>query len=201
MSAYTSRAALKEAIGQLSTDTTDNSKIDSIVFRASAIVDSWLDTVRPGYVGFAAGSNARSSVGSNTRYYDGTQEEWLFIDDASSVGTVSVDDTAVDATSFVKWPYNESPIRALVYKQPTTSLRGLTADVWSRGTRNVSVVGYFGIATVPDEVEAAAIALGILIWRRYERGEESPIDMNDPEVKAICSTYLSAWSLPFIGGA
>jgi hypothetical protein len=201
MSAYVSRAALKEAIGQDSTDTTDNSKLDSIVFRASALVDAYLDMIRPGYVGFAAGSNARSSVGSNTRYYDGTGQDWLFIDDASSVASVTVDGTAPDSTSWRTWPYNESPIRALVYLQPTSSLRGLTSDIWARGTANVAVTGYFGIPTVPNEVEACTIALGIVIWRRYERGEESPIDAMDPEVRAICGTYLSSWGIPSVGGA
>ena len=201
MSSYTSREALKQAIGQTSTDTTDNAKIDSLVFRASALVDSYLDMVRPGYVGFAAGSNARSSVGSNTRYYDGTGQDWLFIDDHDSVGSVTVDDTTVAATSYVTWPYNESPIRALVYKQPTSSLRGLTTDIWTRGTRNVAVVGYAGSATVPNDVEGCTIALGVLIHRRYERGEEVPIDATDSEVRGLCYTYLASWSIPFVGGA
>ncbi len=201
MSAYVSREALKQAIGQLSTDTTDNVKLDSIVFRASALVDAYLDTVRPGYVGFAAGSNARSSVGSNTRYYDGNNDDWLFIEDHSSVGSVSVDDVAVAATDYVTWPYNESPIRALVYKKPASSTRGLTASVWSNGTRNVAVVGYAGINAVPNDVEACVIQLGVIIWRRYERGEEAPTDAMDPEVRAICGSYLAAWAMPFVGGA
>src|SRR3990167_1079109 len=103
MSAYTSRGALKEAIGQAGSDTTDDSKLDSIVFSASALVDSYLDLIRPGYVGFAAGSNARSSVGSNTRYYDGNNDDWLFIEDAQSVASVTVDDTAVASTDYVTW--------------------------------------------------------------------------------------------------
>ena len=201
MSSYTSRAALKEAIGQTSTDTTDNSKLDSIVFRASALVDAYLDMIRPGYVGFAAGSNARSSVGSNTRYYDGTGQDWLFIDDATSVASVTIDDVAPDSDSWVKWPYNESPIRALVYVEPTSSVRGLTSDIWTHGTRNVAVTAYFGLSTVPNDVEAATIALGILIWRRYERGEEIPIDAMDSEVRGICATYGQAWAIPHVGGA
>lgn len=201
MSAYVSRAALKEAIGQTSTDTTDNSKLDSIVFRASALVDSYLDMVRPGYVGFAAGSNSRSSVGSNTRYYDGNSDDWLFVDDAASVASVTVDDVAVTSTDYVTWPYNESPIRALVYKKPASSTHGLTLDYWADGTRNVAVTGFWGVSVVPNEIEAWTIALGILIWRRYERGEEVPIDAMDSEVRGICATYGDSWAIPHVGGA
>ena len=202
MSAYTSRAALKEAIGQTSTDTTDNSKLDSIVFRASALVDAYLDMIRPGYVGFAAGSNARSSVGSNTRYYDGTGQDWLFIDDHVSVASVTVDDVAIATTSYVTWPYNEAPIRALVYKMPVSSIRGLTTDIWPVGTRNVAVTGFAATAlTPPNDIEAWTIAIGVLIWRRYERGEEVPVDAMDSEVRGLCTTYLSSWAIPHIGGA
>ena len=63
------------------------------------------------------------------------------------------------------------------------------------------MTAYFGMSTVPNDVEACAIALGIVIWRRYERGEESPTDAMDPEVRAICGTYLSGWAIPLVGGA
>lgn len=203
MSAYVSRAALKEAIGQGASDTTDDAKIDSIVFRASALVDAYLDTTRGGYVGFAAGSNARSSVGSNTRYYDGNNDDWLFIDDHSSVSSVTVDDVAVDSDDYVTWPYNEGPIRALVYKEPVSSV-GLTPAHWTRGTRNVAVAGFAGFNIVPSEVEACTVQLGILIWRRYERGEDAGGEfatIADPEVRAVLATYLVAWTVPHVGGA
>ena len=101
MSQYVTVEQLKEQIGirGLAADTVDDAALQSATIRASALVDAHLDAVRPGYVGFAASSNARSSVGSNTRDYDGTGTDTLFIDDASSVATVSVDTVSVSSNS------------------------------------------------------------------------------------------------------
>ena len=125
MSAYTSLAALKEAVGLTGTAsyTVDDGILSSIILRASARVDGFLEQNRTGYVGFAGSSNSRTAVGSNTRVYDGTGTDTLFIDDFASVAAVSVDDTTVSSNSWRLWPYNETPKRAIIYAEPATSLR------------------------------------------------------------------------------
>jgi len=174
VSQYVSREALKEAVGLTGTanDTVDDNILLSIIFRASAIVDGHLEAIRPGYVGFASSSNSRQAVGSNTRVYDGSGDDTLFIDDAQSVATVSVDAVSVSSNSWRLWPYNASPKRAIIYAAPATSAVGLTASHWSPGTANVGVTAYFGLDHVPADIEQVTLSIGIVLWRRYQSGHD-----------------------------
>ena len=204
MSAYTSLQALKEAVGLTgsASDTVDDGVLTSIVFRASARVDGFLEQTRTGYVGFASSSNSRTAVGSNTRVYDGTGTDTLFIDDFASVATVSVDAQSVSSNSWRLWPYNEVPKRAIIYAEPATSLRGLLSDHWTRGTANVAVTGYAGLDHVPNDVEQTTISIGVVYWRRYQAGEPAPAVTpqgvrgfieSDPEVEGLLWSGLSGW--------
>lgn len=212
MSAYVGLAALKEAVGLKgeSDDTVDDGVLQSVIYRASALVDNKLAEIRPGWVGIAAGSNSRGAVGSNTRSYDGSGDDWLWIDDASSVASVVVDDDTVTATSWTAWPYNDVPKRALVYIAPTTSAYGLRPSSWTRGTANVDVTAYFGLPTVPDDIAQVTLALCVLFWRRYQQGDPIPgpevamggrIVTSDPEVHGILDSLWPRWGVPSIGGA
>lgn len=208
MSGYIGLAALKEAVGLSGTasDTVDDGVLQSAIYRASAMVDGYLQSIRPGYVGFAAGSNSRTSVGSNTRTYDGTGDDWLWIDDADSVASITVDGTAVASTAYQLWPYNETPKRAIVYSQPASSLHGLLTSHWSVGTANVSVTGYFGLPTVPDDVAQVTLALSVLLWRRYQSGEPQPVFSgvlgleSDSEASAILAGLWPRWGVPGVWG-
>ena len=210
MSQYTSLGALKAAIGLPGSDTTDDAVLTSVIFRASAKVDAFLDQNRVGYVGFAASSNSRSSVGSNTRNYDGTGTDTLFIDDFTSVSGVSVDTTSVSSNAWRLWPYNETPKRAIIYADPVMDRVGLTTDTWTRGTANVGVRGYAGIDHVPNDVEQATLAVAIIYWRRYQQGDPEPVVrpqgvrgymVDDPEVEGILVSALGGWVVPGIYGA
>ena len=212
MSSYIGLAALKQAIG--ADDTVDDGLLTSLIYRVSARVDNELSSIRHGWVGIAVGSNTRASVGSNTRRYSGDNSDWLWIDDASSIATVTVDDTAIASTAYEAWPYNESPKRALVYVQPTSSVHGLTADHWSLGTANVDVVGFWGLNDVPDDIAQVTLALCVLLWRRYQSGDPSPGPttaigagadaggvVNDPEVQGILDGLYPRWGIPWVGSA
>ncbi len=212
MSAYTSLAALKEAVGLTgpASDAVDDGVLSSIIYRASARIDGFLEQNRTGYVGFAASSNSRTAVGSNTRVYDGTGTDTLFIDDFTSVATVSVDDTTVSSNSWRLWPYNETPKRAIIYAEPATSLRGLLVDHWTLGTANVGVTGYAGLDHVPNDVEQTTLSVAILYWRRYQQGDQSvavtPQGVrgfieSDPEVEGLLWSGLSGWISPGVWGA
>lgn len=203
MSAYVSVLQVKEAVGitGASNDTVDDSKLNSVVFRASAMVDSYLDAKRPGYVGFAAGSNSRSSVGSNTRLYHGTGTDTIFIDDAQSVASVTVDANAVTSASWVAEPLNSVPKRYLTYVLPFSSTQGLLPSIWSRGTANVAVTAYFGISTVPDDVQQVTLALCVLMWQRYQDGLPPPTGPNDDEARAILEGLDWGWAQDMVAGA
>ena len=210
MSSYISLGALKAAIGLPGDDTTDDAILTSVIVRASGKVDSHLDQHRVGYVGFAASSNSRSSVGSNTRNYDGTGTDTLFIDDFTSIEAVSVDAVSISSNAWRAWPYNETPKRALIYADPVMDRIGLTTDTWTRGTANVGVRGYAGVDHVPSDVEQATLAVALVYWRRYQQGEPEPVVtprgsrgyvVDDPEVEGILASTLAGWESPGIWGA
>ena len=221
MSSYITLAQLKEATGFPTpyTDITDDGALNSCIVRSSAHVDEYLRTNRPGYVGFAASSNAHSaSLGSNTRSYDGSGDDTLFIDDAASVASVTVDDVVVTSTAYTAWPYNEMPKRALIFNAPTTSVHGLTTDRWTRGTGNVDVTAYFGLPTVPDEIAAVTLAVALVLWRRNQSREYAGSSQAltsqrfsggsgrvyqtivDPEIMACLSTLDAGWAVPGVWG-
>jgi hypothetical protein len=208
---YVSVADIKSALGI--TDTTDDTALLSAATRATASVDAYLGTIRGGYVGFAAASNARQSAGSNTRTYHGTGHDTLFIDDADSIASVTVDDTAIAATAYVAEPLNGKPKRWLTYISPTSSAWGLVSAIWTTGTANVSVTGYWGLAAVPEDVVEVTLALAILYWRRMQlggtpEGGYGPTGtivagafIHDTEARAILSALDAGWSVPTILGA
>lgn len=221
MSAYISLAQMKEAAGfpTSSSDTRDDGAMLASIVRASAHIDEYLRTNRPGYVGFAASSNAHSAaIGSNTRTYDGSGDGTLFIDDAASVASVSVDGTALVSTAYTTWPYNEIPKRALVYIEPTSSTRGLTSDIFAVGTGNVSVTGYWGLPNVPDEISAVTLAIALILWRRNQKADYAGSSavlsgqrfaggsgrqfqfVVDPEISACLSLLDAGWAVPGVWG-
>ena len=204
MSAYVSLEALKEAVGLTgqANDTIDDSVLRTVIIRASGRVDGFLEQNRVGYVGFAASSNSRSAVGSNTRVYDGSGTATQFIDDFTNVSAVSVDTVSVSSNSWRLWPYNETPKTAIIYEEPSTSLRGLIVDHWTAGTANVAVTGYAGVDHVPSDVEQTSLAIAIIYWRRYQQGEPEPVVTpdgvrgaieSDPEVEGLLRSGLSGW--------
>ena len=211
MSAYVSLEALKEAVGLTgqANDTIDDSVLRTVIIRASGRVDGFLEQNRVSYVGFAASSNSRSAVGSNTRVYDGSGTATQFIDDFTSVSAVSVDTVAVSSNSWRLWPYNSSPKRAIIYAAPTTSTQGLTVDHWTIGTANVGVTGYWGVNFVPGDVEQVALEIAIILWRRAQSGEFEPqITIRprgeplviDPEIAGLLSTLDYGWAQPGVWG-
>jgi hypothetical protein len=210
---YVSLGALKAAVGLKSDDTTDDGTLSSVLVRASAKVDSWLTLHRIGYHGIAGSSNSRTSVGSNTYLFDGTGDDTLFIGDFSSVASISVDGGAVDMTAVSVWPYNERVKRAVIYNQPISyPMRGLSPAIWWRGTANVAVTGFAGLADVPGDIEQATLAVAILYWKRYEQGEPEPSvnrrDVSgvqgyiesDPEVEGLLNSALQGWIMPGVFG-
>jgi hypothetical protein len=213
LSSYVSLAALKEAVGLSgsASDTVDDGVLNSLIIRASGRVDGFLEQNRTGYVGFAASSNSRTAVGSNTRVYDGSGTDTLFIDDFTSVATISVNTTSISSNSWRLWPYNETPKRAVIFETPSpASPSWITTDHWSLGTANVGVTGYAGVDHVPSDVEQTTLSIAITYWHRYQRGEPDPAVTpqgvrgfieSDPEVEGLLWSGLSGWISHGVWGA
>lgn len=219
MSAYITLVQFREAVGLTDvSDTRDDGVMRSCITRASAYVDEYLRQNRPGYVGFAAGSNTHSAVGSNTRYYDGTGHDTLWIDDAASVASVVVDSTTVSTDAYTAWPYNEVPKRSLIYDLPTVGNYGVTTTHWTQGTANVAVTGYFGLPFVPDDVAQVTLAVSLILWRRNQRadyeGTSGVLSSQrfsagsgrqfqyaiDPEIAAALSSLDAGWAVGGVWG-
>lgn len=222
---YASLGQIRQAIGldasASATDTVDDPILTSCLVRASGKVDSWLTLHRPGYVGISTSSNARSAVGSNTRTYDGTGTDTLFIDDATSVSSITVFGQSIDSTSYSLWPYNDRVKRAVIYNKPLTyPMRGLYPGHWWEGTGNVSVTGFFGWPEVPPEIEQAALAVALIFWHRYQRtGSQTVVNqtmgggpdtsprgvrgfiVDDPEVEGLLQSALLGWAVPGVWGS
>lgn len=206
---YVSVASIKSALGV--SDTTDDVPLLAAAERATATIDAYLGGIRRGYVGFAAASNARGSAGSNTRTYSGTGDDTLFIDDASSIASVTVDGVAV--TAYTPEPQNGIPKRMLTMTLPLSTAYGLGPAAWAIGTANVAVTGYWGLSEVPRDVEAVALALAVLYWRRDQLGGKTdggfgptPILSDgqwiaDSEARAILSALDAGWAVPTVFGA
>lgn len=208
MSQYISLAALKQAVSI--EDTNDDALLASVIIRASSRVDSFLAKWRTGYVGFAASSNSRTGVGSNTRIYDGLGDGTLFIDDFTSVESVAVDGTTITSTAYKVLPHNSTPKRWLQYVEPDWSRVGVTNDQFPLGTGNVTVTGYAGLDHVPSDVEQTTLAIALIYWRRYQQGEPDPIVspdgvtgflVADPEVDGILASGLDGWVALGVWGA
>jgi hypothetical protein len=206
---YVSVASLKSALGI--TDSTDDVPLLAAAERATATIDAYLGGIRRGYVGFAAASNARGSAGSNTRTYSGTGDDTLFIDDASSIASVTIAGVAV--TDYIAEPQNGVPKRLLTMSLPVSTAYGLGPAHWTIGTGNVAVVAYWGLADVPRDVEATALALAILYWRRDQLGGKTDGGFGptailrdgrwvaDAESAAILSALDAGWAVPTVFGA
>lgn len=112
-----------------------------------------------------------------TRYYFGSGSRRQVIDPATSITTVSVEETDgtytawAANTDFFYWPYNYStlgePIRAL----EVNTKSGTTKSVFTFGPQRVKVVGKFGISSsVPADI-ARACKIQVQRWlKRAQQG-------------------------------
>ena len=218
MSQYITLGQLKEALGISAADVVDDGRLQTATLQASGLIDEYLRSIRPGYVGFAAGSNTHGSVGSNTRTYDGSGDETLFIDDAASVSTVAIDGTTVTSTSLVTWPYNEVAKRAIIYKTPGIVHPAVQQGTFPTGIANVTVEAYWGLPFIPQDVYEVALALATLLWRRQQKGDYTGSSMAlnaqrfqggagrqfqyvvDPEIAACLSALDAGWAVGGVWG-
>lgn len=153
---YCTLAQLKGRLGIATADTDDDTELEKVIEGVCRFIDR--DRRRVFYVSAAA-----------TRYYTPAHSDRLWVDDMTEITTVSV--ATNTARTYTDWaatdydtePLNELPIMAL-FVAPSSSryfVPGLR--------KSVKIIGNFGYAaTVPDEIEQAAILLAQYVWLRKD---------------------------------
>ena len=158
------KANLPES-GLTPTDTTYDAVIGGIVTAVSRLIDREVGRHDNYFL---------PSTSGETRYYDGSGTTRLQIDDAVSISELAVSEvgglnsTDYDvwpSTDWYNWPYNSSPIRALVVDR----LNGAESH-FPRYKKNVKVTGVFGYSlTTPPQVSQAALIQSTRLFMRTKQ--------------------------------
>jgi len=155
---YATLAEFKSAIGIASTDTADDTPLQSVLDATDALIDLYTDRKQ----GFG--------TATETRYYNATEWEYTIVDDLVSITTLTTDDNG-DGTYPTTWTagtdYNLAPGNAALDGWPYTQIdvsvtypRNFPRDVY----RGVKVVGVFGWPAVPPAVKQAALIQAGAVW-------------------------------------
>jgi len=155
---YATLAEFKSAIGIASTDTADDTPLQSVLDATDALIDLYTDRKQ----GFG--------TATETRYYNATEWQYTIIDDLVSITTLTTDDNG-DGTYPTTWTagtdYNLAPGNAALDGWPYTQIdvsvtypRNFPRDVY----RGVKVVGVFGWPAVPPAVKQAALIQAGAVW-------------------------------------
>jgi hypothetical protein len=155
---YATLAEFKSAIGIASTDTADDTPLQSVLDATDALIDLYTDRKQ----GFG--------TATETRYYNATEFEYAMVDDLVSITTLTTDDNG-DGTYPTTWTagtdYNLAPGNAALDGWPYTQIdvsvtypRNFPKNVY----RGVKVVGVFGWPAVPPAVKQAALIQAGAVW-------------------------------------
>jgi len=134
---------------------------------------------------------------AETRTYSPISSDYLMIDPASTITTVTVQGTAITlGTNFSKQAAN-----AALDGRPWDTLRSLSGYVWPRGIPDsVTVLGQFGWTSVPVAVKQATSILASRLLRRGREatfgvigfgvdGGAAPIADSDPDLEMLLMPY------------
>jgi hypothetical protein len=155
---YATLAEFKSAIGIASTDTADDTPLQSVLDATDALIDLYTDRKQ----GFG--------TATETRYYNATEWNYCIVDDLVSITTLTTDDNG-DGTYPTTWTagtdYNLAPGNAALDGWPYTQIdasvtypRNFPRNVY----RGVKVLGVFGWPAVPPAVKQAALIQAGAVW-------------------------------------
>lgn len=153
---YASLASLKTRLGI--SDTTNDTVLETLLEEASRSIDD--DT---GRVFFTT---------TEARYFDGSGNDILLLDDFVSVSDVLEYDSegallniwaagAGEEYGYIPWPYN-GDIKM--------QLRAVPDYTFTEGQRNFKITATWGIATVPTQIERACLERAVTGWNRLSTG-------------------------------
>lgn len=156
---YMTLAEFKSSIGIASTDTSDDSPLQSCLDAADQLINNYVDTK----VGFGVTS-------SQTRYYTATRWDYVLTDPIVTVSALATDVNG-DGTYSQAWSaadYVLAPRNAALDSRPYTEI---DVSPFSGGTLNfptgyleVKVTGTFGWPSVPAAIKQAAGIQAGAIW-------------------------------------
>jgi len=146
---------------------------------------------------------------SQTRYFDGSGNEELYIDPAVSITSVAVSDSGRAASDYTAWtadsdyfvaPYNYASIGYPILKLIVDNEAGSKGN-WGKVRKGVKVVGRFGwSSTPPADIEQACKIQAVRWFMRakqgYQDGAANPnlgemvfMQELDPDVKMVLRPY------------
>ena len=151
MTDYATQAEAKAILGIASSDSTENTLVDSLITAASSAIDQYCD--RP--AGFGP-------QGSQTRYYAADDYHRIDVDDLLTVTSLATDD-GIDGTYSQTWAvgtYNLMPYNAALAGRPYTSIESSDTSIlnFPKGsTKGVKIIGTWGWSAIPAAVKQACL--------------------------------------------
>jgi hypothetical protein len=184
------RQELASGSGQAEVNQKHDHSLWEMCIECSRLIDRFKDVEDDAYL----------ASGSELRYFDGTGDGSLWLEDmpATSIATVEVEETDGTwtewaSTDYYEWPYNESYIRRLDVNVKSDGNK----SAWTSGRKRVRLTGVWGIATSVPGMVARACKVQVASWYKKAMGGWSgtggmePMGMLtyprelDPEVKGI----------------
>ena len=151
MTDYATRAEAKAILGIASSDTTEDTLVDTLITAASSAIDQYCD--RP--AGFGP-------QGSQTRYYTAYNYYRIDVDDLLTVTSLATDD-GIDGTYSQVWAagtYNLMPYNAALAGHPYTSIESSDTSILNfpkDSTKGVRIIGTWGWAAIPAAIKQATL--------------------------------------------
>jgi hypothetical protein len=151
MADYATRAEAKAILGIASSDTTEDTLVDSLITAASSAIDQYCD--RP--AGF-------SPQGTQTRYYTALEYYRIDVDDLLTVSSLATDD-GIDGTYSEVWTagtYNLTPYNAALEGRPYTGIESSDTSILNfpkHVTKGVKIIGTWGWSAIPAAIKQACL--------------------------------------------
>lgn len=187
---YADRAALKERLAIVTSDTTRDTLLDSALSAASRGIDTatgrkfWLDTA-PTVRTFTLAGRIVSGDGGDRLLLDDMGADPVLVETGSATSWTAVTD------------YDTAPDNALVRGRPIAALV-LSAGAWGGGPR-VRVTGRWGWPAIPDEISEATLIQASRLYKRKDSPEGVTgsaewgvvrLSRRDPDVWALIEHFI-----------
>ena len=111
-------------------------------------MQEFIDAVT-GYIERYTGRTFTSDEEAAPRIYDGTDSGQLFIDDATEITEVKINDTILDESDYRLYPANRLPKTRII----------LPYKKFYEGAQNITVTAKWGYGAIPDDLAFAATVM------------------------------------------
>ena len=168
MAAYATADEVKAAMPGVISGATYDTILGTLATRASELIDR--------LTGRDVGAYDAADV-ATARYFDGSGEDYQWIDECVEITTLEVKDSETDTTydtwltsDYITWPYWDSPIRKLIV-DPTGD-----EVYFPSGLRTVKVTAKWGYSADPPAVVKQAVVIQAARW--FKRGQQAFQDVS-----------------------